>query len=201
MSYNSSYKRWHKPDMSEKAKTYQGYYRVKNPHKYIGDPNLIIYRSSWEFVFCRWCDYSPSILRWSSEPIRVPYYDRVSKLEECKKQGLDPNNPKNWTTRYYNTDFWVEIDQGEGKTQKMFVEVKAAGKLKRPIPPTENSPLKDIRRFNQAAKEYLINEAKFAALTAWAEKNNSIFRVFTEETLKNIAAKFWEEGLNINKNQ
>jgi len=51
MAFNQNYKRWHKPDRSPKAKTYQGYYRVKNRDKYIGDPNLIIYRSSWEFLF------------------------------------------------------------------------------------------------------------------------------------------------------
>lgn len=196
MAFNESYKLWHKPDMSPNAKTKQGYYRVQHPEKYIGNPNLVIYRSAWEYVFCRWCDFSPSILRWSSEPIRVPYYDRVSKLEECKRQGLDPNNPKNWTVKYYNTDYWIEVEQGEGKTKRMFIEVKPSGKLKKPIPPAENSSLKDVRRFNTLAKEYLINEAKFAALKAWAEKNNSEFWVFTEDTLKRVAAKFWDEKID-----
>jgi len=198
-NFNQNYKLWHKPDMSENAKTRQGYYKVQNTQKYMGDPHLVIYRSSWEYVFCRWCDFSPSIIRWSSEPIRVPYYDRVSKLEECKRQGLDPNNPKNWTIKYYNTDFWVEIDKGEGKTQKMFVEIKASSKLKRPVPPPENAPLREVRRFNVLAKEYLINEAKFAALNAWAERSGAMFKVFTEETLRNVAARFWEEGVNIEK--
>lgn len=191
MAFNSSYKMWHKPNTSETSKTKQGYYKVQNTQKYIGDPDLVIYRSSWEHSFCRWCDYSPSIIRWSSEPIRIPYYDRVSKLEECKKQGLDPNNPKNWVIKYYNTDFWIEIDKGEGQFQKMFVEIKPSGKLKKPIPPGANAPLKDQRRFNTLAKEYLINEAKFAALTAWAEKNNSKFYVFTEDTLQNLIGRFW----------
>jgi hypothetical protein len=185
--------------MSENAKTHQGYYKVQNVSKYIGDPNLVIFRSSYEYVFCRWCDFSPSILHWSSEPIRIPYYDRVSKLEEYKKQGIDPNNPKNWIVKYYNTDFWIEIDQGEGKTQKMFVEIKPSNKLKKPALPPDNAPLKDVRRFNNLAKEYLINEAKFAALNAWAEKSGAIFKVFTEETLQRIAAKFWEESLDKTK--
>ncbi len=29
----------------------QGYYRLNNPEKYVGDPSKIIYRSSWEYRF------------------------------------------------------------------------------------------------------------------------------------------------------
>jgi hypothetical protein len=191
MAFNESYKRWHKPDQSPDAKTKQGYYKVQNPKKYVGESALVIFRSSWEHSFCRWCDFSPSILRWSSEPIRIPYYDRVSKLEECKRNNLDPNNPKNWTVKYYNTDFWVEVDKGDGVTQKMFVEIKPSYKLKRPIPPSIDAPLKEQRRFNTLAKEYLINEAKYAAMNAWAEKNNAKFYVFTEETLQKLIGRFW----------
>jgi len=191
MTYNSSYKMWHKPDMSDRARTKQGYYKVQNPKKYIGESGLVIYRSSWEHSFCKWCDFSPSIIRWSSEPIRIPYYDRVSKLEECKKQGLDPNNPKNWAVKYYNTDFWIEVDKGDNVTQKMFIEIKPSYKLKKPIPPSANAPLKEQRKFNNLAKEYLINEAKYAAMNAWAEKSNAKFYVFTEITLSKLIGRFW----------
>lgn len=190
MAYNSSYKKWHKPKKNnynengslKKGETHQGHYKVQNIDKYVGDHNLVVYRSSWEFSFCKWCDFSPSIRRWSSEPIRIPYYDRVSKLEECKKLGLDPNNPRNWVKKFYNTDFWVEVDKG-GEVEKWFIEVKPKHKLKKPIPPPSNAPLKDIKRFNMHAKEYLINEAKFAALNEWANKNNCKFYVFTEDQL------------------
>lgn len=183
MSFNSSYKRWHKPNTSEKAKTKQGYYRVKNRDKYIGDPNLVVYRSSWEFAFCKWSDASPSILRWSSEPIKIPYYDRVTKLEECKKMGLDPNNPKNWIIKNYNTDFWIKIDKGGDKPEKWFIEVKPKHKLKKPIPPRPNSTLKEQKRFNILAKEYVINEAKFAALNEWAKNHGAKFYIFTEDIM------------------
>jgi hypothetical protein len=197
MAFNSAYKSWHRPNMSGTkaqggtSRTLQGYYKVQNTKKYIGDPALVIYRSSWELSFCRWADVSPSIIRWSSEPIRIPYYDRVSKLEECKRNGLDPNNPKNWIIKYYNTDFWVEINKGEGDIQKMFIEIKPSSKLKKPIPPGENAPLKDQRRFNTQAKEYLINEAKFESMKARAEKNDAKFYVFTEETLSRLIGRFW----------
>lgn len=199
--YNQSYKNWHKPVKNrydengklKKGQTHQGYlhetYVLRNPSKYIGNPSLIIYRSGWELSFCKWCDITPSVVRWSSEPIKIPYYDRISKLAECKKQGLDPNDYRNWVVKNYNTDFWVEIKRDDN-IQKMFIEIKPSEKLKKPIPPPDNAPLKDIKRFNIKAKEYIINEAKYAAMNAWATKYGAKFYVFTENTLQNLIGKF-----------
>jgi len=180
---NSGYKQWHKPNMSETARTKQGYYKVKNKEKYIGDSKLVIYRSSWEFSFMKWCDFSPSIKHWSSEPVRIPYYDRVSKLDELNKLGLDPNKPKNWVKKNYHTDFWVEVDKGQGDLEKWFIEVKPKHHLKKPRPPKVNSPLKEVKKFNRQAKAFLINEAKFAAINEWAKRNNCKFYIFTEDQL------------------
>jgi len=191
---NSSYKRWHRPNQSPNAKTRQGYAKIQNKDKYIGDPELIIYRSSWEFAFIKYCDMSPSVKRWSSEPVSIPYYDRVSKLEECAKLGLDPNNPSNWEVKNYNTDFWYEVDNGRDRLEKIFVEIKPSHKLKKPIPPPEHATLKEQRIFVKAAKEYLINEAKFAAIREWAERHDSKFYVFTEDVLSRILGRFWHEN-------
>jgi len=184
---NDNYKKWHKPNQSPDAKTKQGYFRnLKNPQKYIGDPNLIIYRSSWEFAFIKWCDASPSVIRWSSEPVKVPYYDRISKLEECKKLGLDPNNPRNWVTKNYNVDFWVEIDKGGPCLEKWFIEIKPKHKLKKPELVSKTASLKDQRKFVNSAREYLINEAKFSAIDEWAKKNNAKFFIFTEDIMSKL---------------
>jgi len=190
---NSSYKKWHRPKTQQelynedgslkKGKTHEGYYIVRNKEKYVGDPTLVVYRSSWEFSFCKWCDYSPSILRWSSEPIKVPYYDKVSKLQECRKLGLNPNNPHNWIIKNYNTDFWMEVKKDDDTIEKWFVEIKPKSKMSRPdhIPP--NSPLSIQKRYNKAAKDYLINESKFEAMSAFATRVGAKFHVFTEDTL------------------
>ena len=201
MPYNSSYKKWNKPSREilnengtlKKGMTHQGYYVIKNREKYIGDPNLCIYRSSWEQGFCQWCDSSPSVIKWSSEPMKVPYYDRVSKLDECKRMGLDPNNPRNWVVKNYNLDFWVQVDKGD-HIEKWFVEIKPKDKLKKPVPPPNTAPLKEIRRFNLLAKEYLLNEAKFAALNEWAIKSGAKFYIFTEDTLQKVIGRFWHEN-------
>ena len=203
MAYNESYKRWNKPSKNhynengslKKGETLQGYlhekYQLKFPEKYIGDTRLIIFRSGWELAFCRWADSSPSIIRWSSEPIRIPYYDRVSKLEECKKYGLDPNNPVNWEVKYYHTDYWIEVDKQNGTTEKMFIEIKPSDQLRKPVPPNDSAPLKEQRIFVNKAKAYLINEAKWKAMTAWAEKSGARFYVFTEKTLEPLLGRFW----------
>lgn len=200
---NESYKKWHRPKTQrelynsdgklKKGKTHEGFYKVRYKEKYIGDPSLVVYRSSWEFSFCKWCDYSPSIIRWSSEPVKVPYYDRVSKLKECKKLGIDPNNPRNWIVKNYNTDFWIEIKSQDDSIKKWFIEIKPKNKLVKPRPAPMDAPLKMQKKFNREAKEYMINEAKFAAMKEFAKRNGADFKVFTEDTLRHygiIGGKF-----------
>ena len=188
---NNGYKNWHKPNTSDSARTLQGYYKVQNPQKYIGDPSGVIYRSSWEMKFCKWLDYSPSVLKWSSEPMCIKYWDRVSNMEKNIKERLDNNNPRNWKVRNYYTDFWLEINKGD-HIEKWFVEIKPANKLTKPIPPPINSSLKQIRNFNMKAKEYLINEGKFSSLNEWAKKHDMLFYVFTEKTLAKILGSHWK---------
>ena len=190
MPVNSSYKSWHRPNTSVTAKTRQGYAVISNHDKYVGDPGQIIYRSSWEFAFIKYCDSSPSVLRWSSEPMSVRYFDKVSKLVECQKYGLDPNNPTNWIQKNYNIDFWILVDNGDGTHKKMFIEIKPSNKLIKPTPPPLDSPIAMHKKFNVLAKEYLINEEKFKAMKKYAEANGAEFHIFTEKTLQNIIGRF-----------
>lgn len=193
MNLNNNYKRWHRPVMSESSKTKQGYAKIQNVEKYIGDPSLIIYRSSWEYAFIRYCDTSPSVLKWSSEPISVKYFDKVSKLEQCKKLGLDPNNPVNWELKNYNIDFWCLVDRGNGVHEKMFIEIKPESKLHKPVPPPKEAGPSAQKKFNAIAKEYIKNQAKFEAMNEYAKKNGAKFYVFTEKTLAGILGKFSTE--------
>ena len=57
--------------------TYKGRYKVSNPKKYKGDLKEVIYRSSWELKFMRWCDYNKNVLEWGSETTIIPYKSPV----------------------------------------------------------------------------------------------------------------------------
>ena len=61
--------------------TYKGRYKVANPKKYKGDLTEVVYRSSWELKFMRWCDHNKNVLEWGSETTIIPYRSPVdSKL-------------------------------------------------------------------------------------------------------------------------
>ena len=71
-----------------KMKFKQGIYIPKNPEKYIHSYTKMnehteypIYRSSWELSFFKFCDYSPSITKWSSEPVGIKYFNPVKKRQ------------------------------------------------------------------------------------------------------------------------
>lgn len=64
-----------------KVKTFkQGIYKPKNPEKYYHSNSMMnestkypVYRSSWELKFFKYCDLTPEIKAWSSEPFAVQY--------------------------------------------------------------------------------------------------------------------------------
>jgi hypothetical protein len=88
-----------------KRSNFKGKFTPKNPLKYNGNVNQIIYRSSWERLFMSYCDRHPSIVSWSSEEIKVPY----------KFDGKH---------RTYYPDFWISmIDESETLVEKL-IEIK-----------------------------------------------------------------------------
>ena len=40
----------------------QGIYKLKNPKKYKGNPDNIVYRSSWELKLLKWLDDHPQVI-------------------------------------------------------------------------------------------------------------------------------------------
>src|SRR5574344_1076276 len=96
----NNYKQFHKPLKESVSKTKQGYYVPQNPEKVIG--GNIIYRSSWEEKFCRWCDLNKNVLRWGVEVIQIPYKNPAAvNLNECKKNHLNAENSALWPVNNY----------------------------------------------------------------------------------------------------
>lgn len=159
---SSSYKNQNKPKANSKFR--QGYYRLTNYDKYTGDPSKIIYRSTYEYKFCRFCDNSEDILSWSSEPFSVKYFDPI-------KQKV----------REYFIDFYIKYAK-EGVIENFLVEVKPNKKLHMPILEGRKT-LKRLKSYNTEMEEFLTNKAKIDAGKEYAKKMGYKFIVVTEDFL------------------
>lgn len=136
---------------------YQGRYRASFPHKYRGDVNNIIYRSSWEYKFMKWCDITPSILEWGSEEIVIPYISPVDGRRH----------------RYF-PDFYLKIG-----SQKYLVEVKPLKQTKEP-----KTQKRVTKRYINEVVTWSVNQAKWKAATEFCKDNNWEFKIITEKELK-----------------
>lgn len=143
----------------------QGYYKLNNPEKYIGDPNKIIYRSSWEYRFCKYCDDGENVLKWSSEPICIKYINPIDNKEH----------------NYY-VDFYARIQKGKDEVDYI-IEVKPEASLEKPIMESGSQTIKRLKNYNYALQTWIVNRAKFQAAKKHAELNGYKFVVVTEKFL------------------
>lgn len=142
--------------------TYSGRYFPVNLYKYKGDPQRIIYRSSWEKKFCKWCDDNPEIVSWASEPFAIKY---VSPLDNKVHE--------------YFVDFYIR-KESNGVVEEFLVEVKPKKQLTKPKPPSKYSATAIIA-YNDACKTFIINRAKFDAAQKFAAERGIKFMVATED--------------------
>ena len=138
--------------------TYKGRYRVINPSKYRGDSQDVTYRSSWELKFMKWCDTNPSVLEWGSETIVIPYTSPVD----------------NRVHRYF-VDFYIKVQDRNGKINRYLVEIKPAKFTKPP-----EIPARKTRRFVQEVFQYGTNQAKLKAADEYCIERSMKFLVLTE---------------------
>jgi len=127
----------------------------RHPEKYVGDPNDIWCRSSWEVTVCKYFDSRPDVVHWGSEELVIPY--------------LSPEDNK--VHRYF-PDFFVEYLDKEGITRKEIVEVK----------PRNQSEEKYAKSdYSKAALS--VNDAKWKAASLFCETRGMKFRVLTERSI------------------
>ena len=135
---------------------YKGKFRPQNYKKYKGDPTNIIYRSGWELTFMKYLDRQPSVLKWSSEEIVIPY-----------------RSPIDGRLHRYFPDFWVKTTNGES-----LIEIKPKKQTKPPKPNPKHK-----RRFLKEVKTWGINEAKWKAAAEYCENKGWKWQIITEDTL------------------
>ena len=147
--------------MPSDSKYTQGKFRPRNPKKYLGNPNNIIYRSSWELEFLRWCDRNISVLEYASEEFSIPY---VSPID-------------NKVHRYY-PDFLMKIKESDGKIKKYVIEVK---------PKKQTGQPKKRKRITKSyiyeCQTYAKNQAKWEAAKEFCKDNSLEFKIITEDQL------------------
>lgn len=141
--------------------TYKGFYRISNPSKYRGDIHNVIYRSSWELRFMKYCDHNSAIVEWGSETMIIPYRSPVD----------------NKIHRYF-VDFYVKIKDSSGKLTKYLIEIKPEKFTKPP-----DIPKRKTKRFIQEVFNYGTNQAKWKAANEFCEDRGMKFLVLTEKDL------------------
>ena len=150
---------------SAKSGYRQGYYSLANPDKYVGDPTKIIYRSSWEHRFCRYCDLTAEVTKWSSEPIGVKYINPIDSRQHT-----------------YYVDFYMRVEKEDGPVDYL-VEVKPSASLVRPVLEGVKMTTKKLTNYNYELKTWLINRSKFSAAQIFADKVGYKFIIVTEDFL------------------
>lgn len=123
-----------------------------NPAKYVGNPNNIFFRSSWELTVLKFFDKSNAVIRYASEEIVVPYV-----------------SPKDGKVHRYFPDFYVELINAQQVIEKWLVEVK-------PLKETDHQFAKTV--YDKMA--VAINEAKWNAAKKFCSMNGLQFKVITE---------------------
>lgn len=142
------------------ARYQQGRFHAKNPRKYKGNASNIIYRSSWELEFMKWCDRGEKIVEWGSEEFFIPYISPVD----------------NRVHRYY-PDFIIKVKE-QNDYKVYVVEVKP---LKQTAPPKKRARV--TKAYLQEEKTYAVNLAKWKAAEEFCADRRIEFKIITEKEL------------------
>jgi hypothetical protein len=140
---------------------YSGLFKPKNPQKYVGDPNNIVYRSSWECKVMSWLDNNDSIMSWASEELQIPYISPVD----------------NRWHRYF-PDFLVKVKTKDNKISTMMLEVKPKKQTVQPQPQKRVT-----KQFISEVTTWGVNQAKWKAANEYCLDRGWEFKLITEDHL------------------
>lgn len=142
--------------------TLKGFFRPRNPKKYVGNTQNIIYRSSFELQLMRQFDDDPDVISWASEELAIPYYNKVKKRP----------------ARYF-PDFVVKkkINNGE---KILCIEVKPFNQTIAPKPSKGN---RSKRRFINESLTFQMNTDKWEAAKEFCERQGWEFIIMTENEI------------------
>ena len=131
-----------------------GLYTIMNPQKYIGNGRPR-YRSGWEHAFMRFCDMNEHIIKWSSESVRIPYF-----------------NPVKGQRTTYVPDFLIQYRNKNSQVVTELIEIKPKGQS-----------IAESKQNNAQRAVVAVNHAKWEAAQAWCKQQGITFRVITEDDI------------------
>jgi hypothetical protein len=143
-------------------KYYQGFYHPKNPRKYIGKKDNIVYRSGLELKLFRWADNSPNVLEWNSEEVKIPYYDPIMRKQ-----------------RQYFIDAYIKIKERD-ITKQYLVEIKP---WKQTQEPKASRGKKKSNLLYEQVQWETNSKGKWPAAREFAKKHGMEFIIITEKEL------------------
>jgi hypothetical protein len=146
--------------MSYGTNSYKGKFTPQNPQKYNGNPDNIIYRSSWELRCMKWFDDNPNIIWWSSEELAIPYYSPVDQRMH----------------RYF-PDFIIKVKRKDDTIMTYVVEVKPEAQTKKP------TQKRKTKQFIKESITYVVNQMKWKAADEFCHAHGWQFKIVTEKDL------------------
>ncbi len=139
---------------------YRGRFYPKHPLKYKGDPNKIIYRSSWEVRVMKYLDENDGVVWWASEEMNVKYI-----------------SPVDGRVHRYFPDFVVKVRRKDNSSTIFMLEVKPEAQTKL------RQPKKVTKQYVNEAATYAVNQAKWKYAEEFCKDHGWVFRVVTEKDL------------------
>lgn len=141
-------------------KTYKGRFAPKNPAKYKGNPDNIVYRSSWELRVMKYFDEQPNIIWWASEELPVPY-----------------KSPVDGKVHRYFPDFIARMKGRDGKEKTYMIEVKPHRQTQMP------KTTRRTKRMIAEVSTYAVNQEKWRAADLFCLEHGWEFKILTEKDL------------------
>lgn len=140
--------------------THKGWFKPRNPQKYRGNANNIVYRSSWELRCMKWFDTREDVIWWSSEELIIPYYSPVDDRMH----------------RYF-PDFVIRVRKKDGTEMTYVIEVKPESQTRVP------TQKRRTKKYLQEAATYVVNQSKWRAADKFCQDNGWQFQILTEKEL------------------
>lgn len=141
--------------------SYKGKFQPKNPKKYKGDPDNIIWRSTWELRAFKFMDERPEVIEWQSEEVIVPYFD-----------------PSTGRYRRYFPDIVARIRNPDGTTKTVMMEIKPMKETKEP-----KVQSKKTRKYVKEVTTWATNQAKWKSAEEYCKDRGWSFSLITEKQL------------------